>query len=129
MAKVEGLNKTFYKIVLYMLKIITYLIAFIYLLNTTLSYFRIDAPILSLIGGLSILPTIYIFLTSFAFKFCFYHRIPLYYVILSDCITYYDIYYEIPVTSRTLFSINIIIAGICLFLIIYFKLKYEIKSN
>lgn len=127
MEKVEGLSKTFYKIVLYLLKIITYLLSLVYLLNTTLSYFRIDAPILSLIGGLSILPAIYILLTSFAFKFCIYHRIPLYYIILSDCIAYYDIYYEIPVGTSALFSINLIIAGIALFLIIYFKLKHEAK--
>ena len=126
---VEKLNKTFYKLVLYLLKIITYLIALIYFLNTTLSYFKIDAPILSLIGGMSIFPTIYILLTSFAFKFCNYHRIPLYYIVISDCIAYYDIYYTIPVTTSTLFSINLIIAGISLFLIIYFKLKYETKSN
>ena len=129
MAKVEELNKTFYKIVLYLLKIITYLIAGVYLLNTTLSYFRIDAPILSVIGGLSILPAIYILLTSFAFKFCVYHRIPLYYIIISDCIAYYDIYYPIPVSTSTLFSINLIIAGTSLFIIIYLKLKHEIKSN
>lgn len=127
MEKVEGLSKTFYKIVLYLLKIITYLLSLVYLLNTTLSYFRIDAPILSLIGGLSILPAIYILLTSFTFKFCIYHRIPLYYIIISDCIAYYDIYYEIPVNAGTLFSINLIVAGIALFLIIYFKLKHEAK--
>jgi len=129
MEKVDGLNKSFYKIVLYLLKIITYLIAFIYLLNTTLSYFCIDAPILSLLGGLSILPTIYILLTSFAFKFCIYHRIPLYYIILSDCIAYYDIYYSIPISASTLFSINLIIAGICLFIILYLKLNHETKLN
>ena len=43
----ENLSKLLYKIELYLIKIIPIIIAFIYLLNTILSYFYIDLPILS----------------------------------------------------------------------------------
>lgn len=108
---------------MYLTKIIPFLMAICYLVNTILSYVGIDIPLLSLIGGMSILPLIYFISTSFAFRYCVYHRLPLYYIVIEDIIAYYDIYIGIPVSNRSLFSINIIIAGITLFLIIYLKFK------
>lgn len=124
MEKEERLNKVLYKLELYLLKIIPYLLAGCYFANTILSYGGLDVPVLPLIGGMSILPFIFIYVSSFVFKYCFYHRLPLYYILISDIIAYYDIYFGVPVSTRTLFSINLSIAGIFLFLIIYLKLKY-----
>lgn len=116
-------NKMLYKLELYLLKIIPYLIAGCYLTNTILSYIGLDVPLISLFGGMSILPYIFLLTSSFVFKYCIYHRMPLYYILVSDIIAYYDIYFNIPVTHRTLFSINLIITGLFLFLTIYLKLK------
>lgn len=125
MKQVEGklVNKVLYKIELYLIKHIPIWIALCYFLNTVLSYCKIDMPILSLIGGMSILPFIFLFVSSYAFKFCIYHRLPLYYILISDSLAYYDMYVGIPISNRSLFSINCIIAGIFLFLILYLKFK------
>ena len=123
MEKEVHLDKLLYKLELYLLKIIPYLIACCYLSNTILSYGGFDIPLLSLIGGLSILPFVFLLLSSFAFKYCIYHRMPLYYVLISDIIAYYDIYIGIPMNDRTLFTTNLILAGLFLFLTIYFKIK------
>lgn len=117
------LSQSLYKLELLFLKIIPFIEGLIYLTNTVLSYFYIDLPILSFIGGLSFLPLIFILISSFVFKFCIYHRLPIYYIALSDAINYYDIIIGIPMSNRALFTGNMIIAGLFILLIIYFKLK------
>lgn len=47
------MNKLLYKIELYLVKVIPMIYALLSLLNTTLSYFNIDAIILSYIGSVS----------------------------------------------------------------------------
>lgn len=54
--EVAYLNKLKYKVVLLLTKLIPFLAALCYLLNTILSYIGIDIPLFSLIGGMSILP-------------------------------------------------------------------------
>lgn len=117
------LDKTLYKLELLLLKYLSVTIGLCYLLNSILSYFGIDIILFSFIAGLSILPTIFILVSSFVFKFCIYYRLPIYYVIVSDIINYYDLYIGIPISNRMLFITNMITAGICIFLMIFFKIK------
>ena len=124
MTKVEnGVGKRLYKIELLIIKFIPYIIALLYIANNILSYFGIDLPILSLIGGTSILVIIFLFVSSFVFKFCIYHRIPIYYIVVSDIIAYYDILFGIPLSDRGLFTLHLILIGIFLLLLVYFKFK------
>ena len=53
--EVNSRSKTLYKVQLYLLKVIHMVMAFICLLNSTLSYFDIDIPLLSYIASNSIL--------------------------------------------------------------------------
>jgi len=117
------IEKQLYKLELLLIKILPLGIALCYLLNSILSYFKIDALILSYIGGMSILPIIFILLSSFVFKFCIYHRLPIYYIIVSDIFNYYDYYIGIPLENRELFILNMIIAGIFIVLIVFTKAK------
>lgn len=117
------LDKTLYKLELILLKYLSVTIGLCYLLNTILSYFKIDIILFSFIAGLSILPTIFILISSFVFKFCIYYRLPIYYAIVCDIINYYDLYIGIPISNRMLFITNIITAGICIVLMIFFKIK------
>lgn len=117
------LDKTLYKLELLLLKYLSVTIGLCYLLNSILSYFGIDIILFSFVAGLSILPTIFILVSSFVFKFCIYYRLPIYYVIISDIINYYDLYIGIPISNRMLFITNMITAGICIFLMIFFKIK------
>lgn len=121
--EVPMIDKTLHKLELLVLKSLPILIALCYLLNTILSYFEIDFAILSAIGGLSLLPIIFILISSFVFKFCIYHRLPIYYVILSDIINYYDLYIGIPLSNRWLFIVNMIIAGLFIIAIVLLKAK------
>ena len=99
------------------------LIASIALANTVLSYYDIDVPSLSYIGGVSILVVIKFYITSYTYRFCSYHRMFLHYILVTNIINIYDYNVGIPITNRELFILNMIIAGLSLFIILYLKFK------
>lgn len=102
MAAEENLNKSMCKLLILMLKYIPMLISLVYVLNTALSYFYIDIPVLSNIAGMSILPWIFMYLSSIVFKFCLYHKMFLYYILVTDMINIIDYYINIPVEDLEL---------------------------
>lgn len=127
MAVGESLKNSLFKIELFLLKILPILLAFCNLLNTVLSYFYIDCYFLSYLAGVSVLTLIFMYVSSYVFKFCAYHRMFLHYVAIDNIITIYDYYIGIPVDDKELFLINIGIAGITLFVILYLYVKHHKK--
>ena len=107
-------NKTLYKILLILLKYIPIIIGVGYILNTLLLLLGINLLFLSFFIGISLLPWLFLYISSFVFKFCSYHRAFLYYVLAIDSINWIDYTIGIPITSVTLISIELIIAGITL---------------
>jgi hypothetical protein len=117
------MDKLLYKITVIVLKILPMLLAFITLLNSILSYFNIDLVILSYIGGVSLIPILFIYITSYTFKFCEYHRMFLHYIVITWIINIIDLYIGIPINDLEYLYLQMIIAGISLFLVLYFYLK------
>ena len=99
------------------------ILAFTALLNSILSYFNIDLYILSYIGGMSIFTMVFLYLSSYVFKFCEYHRIFLHYVVVTWIINTIDYYIGIPINDLEYLCLQMIIAGISLFIILllYYK--------
>jgi hypothetical protein len=116
-------TKRLYKVEIYFLKVIPMLLALTALLNTLLSYFDIDVPLLSYIGGISLLPLLFLYLSSYVFKFCEYHRMFLHYVSVNWILNIIDYYWGIPVSNKNLFLLYMVITGIFLFLILYYHQK------
>ena len=130
MAVEASLSKPLYKIELYLLKVIPMIMAALHLVNTTLFCFGIDLEILSYLGGVSFLTLGFLYLSSYVFRFCEYHRMFLHYVVVSNLICTYDTYIGIPVSDGTLFVVNTSIAGIFLFIILYLKRHEQfLKKN
>ena len=125
MAVGENLSKALYKIELYLLKVIPMIMAALCLANTTLFYFGIDATILTYIGGVSFLTLGFLYLSSYVFKFCTYHRMFLHYIVVVNILSYIDLEYGIPLSDFNLFIMYTSIAAIFMFLIIYLKVKHE----
>lgn len=128
MAVEVNLNKGLYKIQLYLLKVIPMVMAFICLLNSTLSYFDIDLPILSYIVGNSVLTIVYFYITSYLFKFCSYHRMFMHYTTITWVINIIDLYIGIPIGDLPYLLLQLIVAGICLFIILYLYVKNHKES-
>ena len=118
-------NKTLYKIFIIVLKALPILFAALAALNTILSFFAIDLLILSYIGGVSLLSLLFMYLSSYVFKFCAYHRIFLDYALINNLINTIDLYVGIPVTDLGLLCIQMVILFVVLIiaLILYLKKK------
>lgn len=121
-------NKDLYKIELYLLKVMPMLLATIYLVNTVLSYYDIIIPVLSYIGGLSLIPLVFMYTSSYVFRFCSYHRMFLHYIVINDLINLTDYYYTLPISDWELFILHMSIAGVSLFIILYLYVKGHSKN-
>lgn len=121
-------SKDLYKIELYLLKVMPMLLATIYLVNTVLSYYGIVVPALSYIGGLSFIPLVFMYISSYVFRFCSYHRMFLHYIVINDLINLIDYYYTLPISDWELLILHMSIAGISLFIILYLYVKGHSKN-
>lgn len=101
--------------------------AFISLLNTIFSYCDIDLPVLSYIVGYSLLTLIFLYLASYVFKFCEYHRMFIHYTAVNWGLNIHDEYVGISINDRELLVMYLIITGIFLFIILYLYVKNHKK--
>lgn len=118
---VASSNKTLHKIVLYSIKTIPMLISGIYVLNTVLSYYGIDSPILSYAVQFLFIDNLY--LLSFAFKFCSWHRVFITYIVVILFLNIIDYHIGIPISDRHLFLMYGILTGLFLFTALYLKFR------
>lgn len=121
----ESLSRVLYKAVIVAIKVIPILIATLFLVRSILSCIDIDVTWLSYLCGMSLIPLLFMYLVSYAFKFCTYHRMFLHYIVVNDAINYIDYYIGIPLQYSELLRLHIIIAGIFLLLIIYYHQKWK----
>ena len=91
--------------------------------NSILSYFNIEVTIINYVGGVSILPLIFLYLSSYVFKFCVYHRVFLYYLLLTDIINIYDYHVGFPLDDLEYLCLHMIITAISLFIVLYLYLN------
>ena len=121
--KSKNINKRLYKLELILIKTIPFVISLAYIVNTILSYFEIEVELFSILCGMSVLPFIFLLISSFVFKFCIYHRTMIYYIGISELLSWIDYKCNIPISDNIYFVMMFIIFGIFLLLTIYFKIK------
>ena len=119
-------RKRLHKLTIGVLKVIPMLLALVSLLNSALSFIGIDLIILSYIGCTSLLSISFLYLASYCFGFCNYHRMFLHYVVINDLLSVYDYYIGIPISNLSLFLTHIIITGVTLFIILHLYKKQKI---
>lgn len=123
----KNLDKSLYKLEIFTIKTIPIVLALICFLNTLLCYLGIDLMILTYIGGISFLTIGFLYLSSYVFKFCSYHRMFLHYILVVNIISYIDMEYEIPLSN---FSLHILYTSLfLLFTFIFLYLKLNEQTN
>lgn len=119
-------RKRFYKLEIIYVKYSPMVIAFALLVSSLLSY--IDIHIQKYIGhifGASLLVIGHMYNSSRVHNFCKYHRMFIHYILVNILVNSYDSYIGIPISDKSLFLLHLIIAGIFLFLILYYHQKCE----
>ena len=93
------LSKQLYKIELWVLKFIPYVLAVLQFIDTILISFGIIVPFLSYMACVSPIVLLFLYISSYAFKFCEYHRIPLHYMVFNKIIITMDYWIQFPITD------------------------------
>lgn len=117
------INKLYYKLFIVILKYIPMVIALCYVLNTVTAMLGIYIEPLSNIAGMSLLTWIFLYIATYVFRFCMYHRMFLWYILVDDLLNIADYYYELPVDTGNLLMIHNSIIGVFLFIILYLYVK------
>lgn len=122
-------SKVTHKVLILVVKYIPMLISIFYMLNTVLCWIEIDTPVISNIAGVSLLTWLFLYLSSIVFQFCIYHRMFLYYILVTDLINIYDFYLGIPISTVQLLSVHSVIISVLLFSLLYIHIKNHDKNN
>lgn len=123
----EELSRTQYRLALICVKYSPWLIALFYFIACILGCFGITSFWITYVCFLPVIPTICLIAFSVLFKFCIWHRLPIYYAILLNTINVIDVYFTIPVSNIIMISIYIILTGIFILIGAYFKNKHNEK--
>ena len=98
-------------------------------INTYLSFFGIEAPVVSYIGSVSFLDWIYIYLSAIVFDFCLYHRMFLYYVLMNNLLSIYEFHIGLPVEDAGVLRLFSFLTGGALFIILVLYLRKRNASG
>lgn len=117
----EKLNKTSVRVLVITTKVLPVLIAIIQFLNVVISFFHGNDIPLNYIGGISLLPLLYLYLASYTFKLCEYYRMFLHYSVVVNLINIYDFYFGIPITDMDYLQLMVMLTIITMVVVIYLK--------
>lgn len=115
----EGINRGEFKLLMFIIKWFPLLLAITQFITIIFQFLDINIDILKYTCSLSLIPIIFFYLCSKVFKFCFYHRISLHYITITQLLGLYDYYIEIPITITQLFYVHV-----SLFIILILNLFY-----
>ena len=91
--------------------------------NTICSYYRIDIEWMHYVGGTSILTLAFLYLASYVFKFCEYHRMFLHYIVACNAISVIDVYFGLPVGDAEYLMLHLFLAFISMVIVLILFLK------
>lgn len=123
------MNKRMYKLELICVKYIPILIALITLIDNILYYCDINFELINYVAGTSFLTMIPMYISSYVYKFCEYHRMFLHYIVVNKVVVMIDLYIGIPLGDFMLLVLYLIMAGIFAFLALYYHQKYGGRKN
>ena len=112
-------------------KYFNHIISILYIIYTFAEFIGDNPIFIGSIAHISLLPWIYLYYESVKYKYCYVHRLPLYYILTNELITQYDTYFKLPTEIFNLFVIHIILVAILMFGYTYYyliKLK-DVKFN
>ena len=113
---------------LVILKYIPHFIAFFYVLYTLLSFVGIDAVMLGRLTHISVIPWLFMYMTSHIFRYCYVHRLPLYYIASNELLIDSDYYIGLPVSDIKLLLIHLTAIIVLIFGYSYYYVKFKLKT-
>lgn len=99
-------SKALYKLTLDTLKVLPMVMAFSYLAMFALANTIEDLVIIPHLLGTVIAPLVFLYLTSYVFKFCAFHRMFIHYYAFIDLLNVTDYYIRIPISDEAITTLH-----------------------
>ena len=128
MEKAEGLRSK-NKLLLILIKYSSHLIAFAYAIYTFLGIFGIDLNAFGCFFHVSLFTWIILLSLSIVFKYCYVHRLPIYYIGINELITCLDYYLDINLDYFTFIVVSLLLSCSLIFGYTYYYIKYKLKNE
>lgn len=123
------MEKLFHKLTLICVKYVPILVALTELLGTVLTFLNISTVFLGYLLGSSVITLIPMYITSYAFRFCKYHRMILNYIVANKIVFLLDYIFILPLSATGLVLLATTLAMLFLVSIIYNYMKYGDRSD
>ena len=99
-------SKELYKLTLSTLKLLPMVMCFSYLIMFVLANTIEDLVIIPHILGTVIAPLVFLYLTSYVFKFCAFHRMFIHYYAFIELLNVTDYYIRIPISDEAITTLH-----------------------
>ena len=124
-------SKTLYKLMLTILKGLPVVMALGFVISNTIPSIGPKLNMIVHVCGLIIPPFLFMYLSSYIFRFCSYHRIFLHYILAIQVITVTDWYIGIPISNDEIrylqYAVSVVFAIIAVCL--YIKHRIDMKKS
>ena len=121
-------NSLSHKSFLIILKYIPHFVSFGYFISTFLQFLGFEMIVIGYFIHLSLFSWLFLYLTSFIFKYCYVHRLPLYYIALNEILTVYDYYFTLPFSDSKLLVVHLLLISILIFGYSYYYIKFKLRK-
>jgi hypothetical protein len=106
------MDKQLYKIEIWLLKVLPFILAIICFISTLFNVLGHTIPILAIIADVSIIPLLFLYVSSYVFKFCEWHRVPLHYIATTKIFNLIDYWFLPHVTNHIILIVYCLIFGL-----------------
>jgi len=120
-------NSLKHKSFLILIKYVFHILGLSYIVHTTLQFIGIDIVQFGCFFHVALIPWIIFMAISSIFRFCYVHRLPLYYIAINEIITDIDYYIGIPIEISNLIVVHLLLISGLIFGYSYYYIKYKLK--
>lgn len=122
-------NLLSHKFLLILIKYIPHIIALFYGIYNILGICGIDFIVAGYFVHMSVLSWIFMYLLSFIFRYCYVHRLPLYYILSSEILTISDYLLNYSIEESIIIMLNLVLIFITIFGYTFYYIKYKLKKK
>ena len=114
------IDKRKHKLLIFTLKILPAIMAGSYVIEMISIFLGFGTQVLVNFIGMIVAPILFMYLASYVFKFCEYHRIFIHYVLILEILTTVKWYYPVIVTSQLVLNVSFFLSGLLMLCVVFF---------
>jgi hypothetical protein len=122
------IDKRKHKLLIFTLKILPAIMADSYVIEMISIFLGFGTQVLVNFIGMIVAPILFMYLASYVFKFCEYHRIFIHYVLILEILTTIKWYYPVIVTSQLVLNVSFFLSGLLMLCVVFFNV-YKIYKK